>query len=131
MTLQQNVIPHVVIEGQDIAVAGRASTLAQRWDQLESAGYAIAESETGAPSLPNQVHVLQDQVATISAALVREQFDVLARLASCRALDLHDVIAKLGVWMSLVCPEPADQQHLQPADRLVISVYDDLRRLSE
>ncbi len=128
MTPKMNVVSQA-IELRNNDCDEQMPALVQRWAQLDCAGLALSQNEGDGTILPNGVHALQDQIATLSASLAREQVHVLSCLSSYQSKGIEDVLSKLGIWMSIVCPTEADRQWLQPADQLIASAVDDLQRL--
>ncbi len=57
------------------------------------------------------------------------QRTLLESLASYEAQRVSDAIAKLVIWASIHCPEPASEALLTPADKLVLSALKDLTHL--
>lgn len=99
--------------------------LVERWELVETAGMEFARCESLDLENPHAQRTVEDQM---SVALAREQLAVLAGLSSVPAQNLDDILAKLSVWVALVCPTPGDAAHLEPADQLVLCVYQDLCR---
>ncbi len=82
---------------------------ADRWDMREAGGR---------------------ETATVAARDVeKEQASVLRGLAELPAMSAADVVAKLALWAEITCPDGVSKANLTPAERLVLSAFEDLRQI--
>jgi len=100
--------------------------LLYRWDEAEKLlntlykqeNECLLEQESDAP-LPTDLVVQLE-------AVERVQFNLLSKLVSAPAHNLHDVISKLEIWKNMVMPDGNNEASAQPTDLLVQSVLSDL-----
>lgn len=108
---------------------GRMQDLLASWARVEAkamelANYSDLEMSGGDLAASAQVRLVQ-----LSHELEREQHDILKDFATTPASGTAGLLAKLRIWKSMTCPSREDENYLQPADLLVLSVLNDLTRL--
>ncbi len=113
----------------DMCSEGVAALL-ERWKAVDSAGSDLVRCEDESSASRPEAGVLSDEFLDLSGDHAREQLAVLKDLASQPAGCMSDVLAKLHIWAELTCPAPSDVLFLTPADRLVLSIYNDLERMA-
>lgn len=106
------------------------AALLERWKAVDSAGSDLVRYEDESSASRPEAGVLSDEFPDLSGDHAREQLAVLKDLASQPAACMSDVLAKLRIWAELTCPAPSDVPFLTPADRLVLSIYNDLERMA-
>jgi hypothetical protein len=102
-----------------------------QWENSEAVCAELVQQEKPAQALAAIANFANDSQPPMGEQLVSEQSAILSTLVSSSARTLQEVRAKLKVWIDLNCPSPGDMAFLSVADRLVVSVYDDLCRLAD
>lgn len=106
--------------------SGGLGGLLDEWGNLEAHASrltAYVETEGGMRSAAPDLQAKLDQLMCDVEA---RQRDLLREIADQKAGNQGDMLAKLKVWKSVVCPTPDDEAYLEPASRLVLSLLDDL-----
>lgn len=104
--------------------------LLDEWGNLEAHASrltAYVETEGGMRSAAPD---LQEQLDNLMSDVEAKQRKLLRDIAN-RPSDSHrDMLAKLQVWKSVVCPTEADEAYLEPASHLILSLIRDLEDIA-
>lgn len=60
------------------------------------------------------------------SALQAQQHSLIKTLTNSPAMNMDDVLKKLTVWKSIVCPGDDALTELTPADAIIMSVFNDI-----
>jgi len=106
--------------------AETVSDLVRRWHSVELELLSLWNN-----TLPEQETAANDDTSVVptwekQSGLEREQLNVVAKLASTPARSLAEVMSKLQVWKTTVMPDEEDAVFLQPTDKIVLSLLEDL-----
>lgn len=108
---------------------GPFQNLQARWSRVEAKAMELANYADAGMSERESDSPEQATLAQLSHKIDQEQHEILKALAETPATALSDLVAKLNVWKSMTCPTREDEDYLQPADMLVLSVLNDLAKL--
>lgn len=108
------------------APAENVSDLVRRWHAVELELLNLWNNK-----LPEEAAAANDEASVVptwekQSGLEREQLDVVAKLAITPARSLAEVMSKLEVWKTTVMPDEEDEAFLQPTDKIILSLLQDL-----
>lgn len=99
-----------------------------RWERLEAQTAEFTQYSDGETSRFNLTATMRAKLEQLAQEIETEQREILEGFSALPARLPGDMLAKLQVWKMSTCPTPEDEAHLQPAERMVLSVYEDLLR---
>ena len=102
--------------------------LMTRWERLEAQTAEFTHYSDGRATGFNMTATMRAKLAKLADEIETEQRNIFDSFATRPALLAGDMLAKLKVWKMSICPSPEDEKHLQPAERIILSVYEDLLR---
>ena len=119
--------PSESFEATDCSAEVRS--LLDRWDRTE-ASVVLAADRWNVRSGPSAKS--ETELAAVPKSFLdieKEQTAVIETLAAMPAQSAADALAKLQLWVSIVCPDASAIRQLTPVERLVLSAFEDLVRL--
>lgn len=100
--------------------------LVARWRIVEARAADVEANMLNTEAGQNRSSLSVAALLGLSTEVEQEQLDLLQAIASEKSLDISDIVKKLTVWKSIVCPTASDEVALQPVDALILSVLRDL-----